>query len=259
MAEGADSPGCARQVCVRGERGRVEPRPFCSCPAGLIHLHDCPVTVGLPCVHFAPEAPPQPVDAAEADRLFGLLSEDWLTRSYTRRIRSLAPRPDAWQERRAALEAEYGPELGPPVELTPDEIEAYEREKERLINLRREREAQREESVKLDAVERARRGIKTVVERAQESVAAQGNVATSSYLDQPPEGEAEGPGEEEGEEQGEPQQGGEEETGAAPPPPSEAPPTTPSDQRTGRRRRRRRRGRGRGGPGAPPAGGPPAP
>jgi hypothetical protein len=105
-----DAPRCANQVYVKADRSPAEASVVCSCPAGLIHMHDCPVTAGLLCRHFQPfdeaaEQPPITVREEEAlrDRLMG----DFLSRPYYHRVRSLAPQGDAWHRRRAELLAFY--------------------------------------------------------------------------------------------------------------------------------------------------------
>ena len=192
MAEAAGDPRCKHQLHYDGG-GYLEPSSICSCPAGLVHMHDCPVTLGLPCVHHADHGgEPTRAPAAELDSLHGRLMEDFLSQAYRHRVRSLQPQGDAWMRRRDELaelhEAGGAAESadGEPSERQQAEDERYEREKERLIAQRKQREEQRaaqEEKIREElAAERARRGIKTVVERARESVAAQGNVATS-WLD----------------------------------------------------------------------------
>jgi hypothetical protein len=189
---------------------------------------DCPVDMGLPCAFFrALEGAPAALDARAADEVHSRLMHDYLSRAYYHRIRSLAPAGNPWHRRREELYAFYAT-----VELEggeePDDEEGYDREKERLIGLRKEREEfrrQREEMTREEkAKERARLGIKTVVERAQEAVALQAGMAP---MPAPEEGGARGP--------------------EAPPPGNE--PGQP--ERRGRRRRRRRRRSG--GPPAPPA------
>lgn len=221
-------PRCANQVHAQSG-GRPEPTQVCSCSAGLIHMLDCPVDMGLPCAFFrALEGAPDVVDARAADDIHSRLMHDYLSRAYYHRIRSLAPAGNPWHRRREELYAFYAT-----VELEggdgPDDEEGYEREKERLIGLRKEREEyrrQRDEMTREEkAKERARLGIKTVVERAQEAVALQ------PPLPAPEEGGPLGP--------------------EAPPPENE--PGQP--ERRGRRRRRRRR-RSQGPP-APPTSPPP--
>jgi hypothetical protein len=165
-----------------------------------------------------------------ADEVHSRLMHDYLSRAYYHRIRSLAPAGNPWLRRKEELYAFYAT-----VELEgrepDDDEEGYERERERLCGLRREREDARRERDQMTreekAKERARLGIKTVVERAQEAVALRASTE--------PEVEAGGPGGEE-------------------PPPSPSGQDEPPRRR--RRRRRRRRsggGDGDGGPPAPPA------
>jgi len=183
-----ESPVCAHQVHVEGPDHETELGQVCVCEAGLIHMHDCPVALGLRCRHFA-----EPSDAFERlslrdyDLLHGRLMADYLQRSYVHRVRSLDPETrDAWQVRRRELAALYVDEPEAEPAAVEREDQEYEEERDRLIARRKEREAirkEREEKTREEkARERARMGIKTVVEKAQESVAAQGNVA-SSYLD----------------------------------------------------------------------------
>jgi hypothetical protein len=221
--EPAEGPRCANQVHERAGGRPPEPTQVCSCGAGLIHMLDCPVQLGLPCAFFRTlEAEPPALDPLAADDLHTRLMQDYLSRAYYHRVRALAPAGDPWQRRREELYAFYatvdlgGAEAG-------DDEESYERERERLIELRRQREEARREREELTreekARERARLGIKTVVERAQEAAALQASLAGPS-----PEPEAQGAG-------------GAEAEGGAPPP------------RRSRPRRRPRR---------PPGGPPPA-
>ena len=77
IADSADSPGCIHHVHIAAARGDREPTFVCSCAAGLIHMHDCPVLAGLECVHFsAGEEPEQLLDTRAADRLHTELMED---------------------------------------------------------------------------------------------------------------------------------------------------------------------------------------
>ncbi len=223
-------PRCANQVHAHMGGGRPEPTQVCSCGAGLIHMLDCPVDMGLPCAFFRPlEGAPASVDAVAADELHSRLMQDYLSRAYYHRIRALAPAGDPWQRRREELYAFYATVELEGSELDDDE-EGYERERERLLGLRKEREeirAQREEMTREEkAKERARLGIKTVVERAQEAVALQ---PPGPVGDPPATGEG-GP------------------RGEGPLPPAEG---------EGRpRRRRRRRRRRSGGPPGPPSSAP---
>jgi len=185
MDEAGEHLRCVNLVHRSGARG-PEPSLVCSCPAGLIHMHDCPVSLGRPCVHFKERpGPPEALPDREHDSLHERLMDDFLTRTYFARVRSLAPGAGGDAERRRAREEDYAAFLR---EYDDDAdvaaIEAgYERERDRLQEIRKRAEEARagEENV-LDAAERARRGIKTVVEKAQETVAAVGNVA-SSYVD----------------------------------------------------------------------------
>lgn len=231
-------PRCANQVHAHMGGGRPEPIQVCSCAAGLIHMLDCPVELGLPCQFFrALEGAPTALDAPAADEVHSRLMHDYLSRTYYHRIRSLAPAGNPWLRRKEELYAFYAT-----VELEgrepDDNEEGYERERERLCGLRREREearAEREQMTREEkARERARLGIKTVVERAQEAVALRSTPAA----EEPPAEDAGGAGGEE-----------------APPPPEAAPSSEDAPREDGprRRRRRRRRRRSGGGPPAPPA------
>ncbi|MGH7162481.1 MAG: hypothetical protein ACREID_03270, partial [Planctomycetota bacterium] len=189
MDQRSEVPGCRHHVHQRAERGAATPTHLCSCPAGTIHMHDCPVLLGLACVHFQPtDGAPAAVERVEFERLHDRLMGDYLTRPYLHRVRSLAPQPEAWQSLRDRLSDAYArasPDGEPPEEEAGDD-ERYEREKARLLEVRRRLEAAAAESApRMDAAELARRGIKTVVQRAQETIAAQGNVA-SSFLDEKP-------------------------------------------------------------------------
>jgi len=185
--EAGVSARCAHQIHVRALGGEIEAASVCSCPAGLIHMHDCPVENGLSCRHFAAleeEAGPELVlDERALEETRERLMADYLERRYRHRVRSLAPETPPFErvrEDRAAAYAELFAEPDP--DDTYDE-EAYVRERDRLHERRRRHEEQRrrreEESRKSLAKERARLGIKTVVERAREAVAQSGNVASS--------------------------------------------------------------------------------
>ena len=52
MADSADRPGCLHHVHVKVSRGDPDPSLVCSCAAGLVHMHDCPVLMGLECKYF---------------------------------------------------------------------------------------------------------------------------------------------------------------------------------------------------------------
>ncbi len=227
-------PRCVNQVHSHGGGQRPEPTQICSCSAGLIHMLDCPVDMGLPCAFFrALEGAPASVDFAAADELHSRLMNDYLSRTYFHRIRALAPAGDPWQRRREELYAFYATVELEGAEMADDE-EGYERERARLVALRQEREEarkQRDEMTREEkAKERARLGIKTVVERAQAAVALQ----APGPVEARPEPEGGGPGGEET-------------------PPAEGPPGQ-SERRPRRRRRRRRRS---GGPPGPPLSAPP--
>ncbi|MHC4578403.1 MAG: hypothetical protein ACYTED_13480, partial [Planctomycetota bacterium] len=181
-----EAPRCANQVYVRVEGTTPEPTRLCSCAAGFIHMDDCPVAMGLECLHFRRlEGEPPAVSPVEEEELGARLSRDFLSRPYFHRVRSLAPAGAPWQRRREELYAFYATvELEADESAPPDEEDdRYERERHRLIALRKKREEarkEREERTREErARERARLGIKTVVEKAQEAVASQGNIASS--------------------------------------------------------------------------------
>ncbi|MGQ0614262.1 MAG: hypothetical protein ACT4PV_11045 [Planctomycetaceae bacterium] len=186
MDDAGEHLRCVHLLHGSGPRGGSEPSLLCCCPSGMIHMHDCPVSQGRACAHFAERSePPRALNRTEMDAFHGRLSEDYLTHPYFARLRTLVPgapgptaRHDALRERYGVLEDGGREEPGE----FPDDA-SYETERDRLREIRKAHEAARaEERVKLDSAERARRGIKTVVERAKETVAEQGNVA-SSYLD----------------------------------------------------------------------------
>ena len=186
MADSADSPGCIHHVHVVASRGEREPSLLCACAAGLIHMHDCPLLLGLECVHFeAGEEPEQTLGMREFDKLHGDLMEDFLSRSYYHRVRSLGPGGTPFQARREDLLRQYAEQWEDegPDDLTPEQEERYVDERDRLIERRRIRDQERREREQKTREERARErakmGIKTVVERARESVAARGNVSES--------------------------------------------------------------------------------
>ncbi|MHC4163422.1 MAG: hypothetical protein ACYSUM_14935 [Planctomycetota bacterium] len=186
MEPEAGTPRCANQLHVGMDGGAPDPAPFCSCAAGLIHMHDCPVALGLECIYFRQlEGEPEVTSVTEEEEIRGRLMSSYLSRSYFHRVRSLAPAGDPWSRRREELYAFYATvELDRQDNATPDEEDdRYQRERDRLLVQRRKREEadkEREERSREDrARDRARLGIKTVGERAQEAVASQGNVASS--------------------------------------------------------------------------------
>ncbi len=186
MDDAGEHLRCVHLLHGPGPRGGSEPSLLCSCPAGMIHMHDCPVSQGRACRHFAERSePPRALARTDLEAFHARLAEDFLTHPYFARLRTLAPgapgppaRHDALRERYGLLEDGGREEPG----QFPDDA-SYETERARLREIRKAHEAARAaESGKLDSAERARRGIKTVVERAKETVAEQGNVA-SSYVD----------------------------------------------------------------------------
>jgi len=197
MADSADRPGCLHHVHVTVSRGEPEPSLVCSCAAGLIHMHDCPVLLVLPCIHFREsEEPEQTLDMRSFDKLHSELMEDFLSRTYVHRIRGLATGADSWDRHRDDLLHRYAAEWEEEAsdEVTPEDEERYEAERDRLIERRRKREEERREREQKTREERARErakmGIKTVVEKARDSVAVRGNVSESIVDDlKLPEGE----------------------------------------------------------------------
>lgn len=190
MSESDDRPGCRHHIHVASSHGPPEPSLVCSCSVGLIHMHDCPVMNGRTCAAFdaSPEAD-EVLDAHAFDEVHTRLMVDFLSRPYTHRVRELMPGGDPWMRRREDRLADLAAASEPDEELSPEAEERYEAEKERLIEQRKRREQarlEREEKTREErARERAKMGIKTVVERAQESVAARGNVADSIVDEMP--------------------------------------------------------------------------
>ncbi len=260
MSRQEEVPGCRHHIHLSEPRQPPTPTQLCSCPGGLIHMHDCPVLLGRGCAHFAPvEGAPAGLSEREHEALRQRLMEDFLDQTYRHRVQALAPEGSAWQRRRAELHERYRDllegELSQETDPTPEEQEAYERERETLIAARRvrdeERRAREEKTKEERAQERARMGIRTVVEKARDTVEAQGNVA-ASLLDPvapPPEAPQESP----------PAGGRGRSRRRRRGPPSGESPASGGEPR--RRRRRRRRGGGggagggatSGGGGAPPA------
>jgi len=225
--------------------GAPEPAPLCSCAAGLIHMHDCPVALGLECVYFrALAGEPEVTSVREEEEIRGRLMTTYLSRSYFHRVRSLAPAGDPWNRRREELYAFYATvQLDRDNSAAPDEEDdRYAQERDHLLAQRRKREEaakEREARTREDrARDRARLGIKTVVEKAQEAVASQGNVASSVVDDvELPAGQKK----RRRRRRRKPPQGAN--AGSPSPPPSPQPPTqaegAPKRSRRGRRRRRR--------------------
>ncbi|MEE8106357.1 MAG: hypothetical protein V3T86_12550, partial [Planctomycetota bacterium] len=178
---------CAHLIHHAGDRGRTLPGGFCQCPAGLIHANDCPISNGQECVHFKErDGAPEGLDERAYEKLHVQLSEAFVSRRYFHRVRSLCPAGDAWHRRKARLEELYaGTEDEAPFEDVEKVDAAYVIERDKLIEARRKRDAAREERKQQEkdrAAEQARIRVKTVVERARDTVAEKGNVATS-YLD----------------------------------------------------------------------------
>lgn len=177
MGSQDDSPLCAHQVHTRTEGIGVEPALVCSCPAGLIHMHDCPLVAGLSCLHHEePAEVPRTLEAHDFEKLHAELMEDFLTRPYYHRVRSLAPAGDPWQERRRELAerfpvAEAEEETAPDADGAPDEVdETYRAERERLLRQRRKKEEQRkerEEQEQREKAERARARLEEALRKAE--------------------------------------------------------------------------------------------
>ena len=192
MDGAVDHPGCSRQIFQAMRGADPEPTNVCSNPSGLVHMHDCPVMNGQSCRFFAASAEPAEVlDYQQYDEVHARLMDDFLSRVYEHRVRGLRPEPSSWHRRREELLEQYAAEVEsePPETISERQQGEYDREKERLIAQRRRREEQRAEQEQKSREERARdrakMGIKTVVEKAAESVAARGNVSDSIVDDMP--------------------------------------------------------------------------
>jgi hypothetical protein len=246
MEPDSGTPRCANQMQVRMDGGDPEPAPLCSCAAGLVHMHDCPVALGLECVYFRRlEGEPEVISMREEEEVRGRLMTTYLSRSYFHRVRSLAPAGDPWNRRREELYAFYATvELDRDSSAAPDEEDdRYGQERDRLLAQRRKREEadrEREARTREDrARDRARLGIKTVVEKAQEAVASQGNVASSVVDD------VELPAEKKKRRRRRRRRPPQDASAGSPSPPTTPPPPAPTEgakKRSRRGRRRRRRG-----------------
>ncbi|MHC4930568.1 MAG: hypothetical protein ACYTGV_00035 [Planctomycetota bacterium] len=175
MGRENDEPLCANQAHVRVERDATEPTNVCSCPSGLIHMQDCPVTLARECTHFRePAGETFTVQPAEFERLHADLMEDFQSRLYIHRVRSLAPEEDRWERYRKELGERYaGAESEEPETEAPDDADdsGYERERERLLAQRRKREQvrmEREEQEKREKAERAREKAERALREAEE-------------------------------------------------------------------------------------------
>jgi hypothetical protein len=170
-----DEPRCANQAHVRVERDESEPTNVCSCPAGLIHMQDCPVTLARECTHFRePNEEVRALPPVEFEQLHAELMEDYLTRPYVHRVRSLAPDEDGWERYRRELGERYCGADSEESEIdAPEEVDdsGYERERERLLAQRRKREQvrmEREEQEKREKTERAREKAERALREAEE-------------------------------------------------------------------------------------------
>ena len=197
-ADQEESPRCNHQVRV-AEGGRAEPSLVCDCPAGLIHMYDCPVTLGLRCIHFGDDGfPPEAVEVRVHAELHERLMADYLSRVYAHRVRSLDPNGDDWHRRQVELAMVYEA-FEPEADDAPDEVsEAYERERERLLKIRRKREEQRqarEEEEKRARAARARAHAERLAREAERRAAARARQPRARPKRQPaPEGAGGAPG-----------------------------------------------------------------
>ena len=225
MGRQAESPRCTHQVYLSAESDGPEASDMCSCPAGLVHMHDCPVTLGLECVHFTPlEEEPEVTDAVAHADLHERLMVDYLSRSYFHRIRSLSPDGDRWHERQDELAHRYAA-VEPEPDDAPDEVsEEFEAERARLLAIRRKREEQRKEREEQERVAKQRR----IRERAERAL-REAEARASRRIERPARRKR--------------RRGGKE--SAAPPAPEPAQVATDPPRK--KRRRRRRRGRRGGG------------
>ena len=188
MDRSGEDPCCSHRLYQRDELDGVVATQLCLCPAGMVHMHDCPMTMGLECAHFEQRTePPGASEALEMERIHDRLMEDYLTPAYRIRVRSLAPGESAYQRRKRELEEAFLDAASRSGEDPAEDVAAYEAERDRLIELRKQREEvrarQEERSREQRARERARMGIKTVVEKARDAVALKGNVNTSRVDD----------------------------------------------------------------------------
>jgi len=184
MDRSGEDPCCSHRLYQRDELDGLVPTGLCCCPAGMIHMHDCPMTLGLECTHFARQAePPAACEALEIERKHELLMQDYLTPAYGLRVRSLGPGENAYEQRKRELEEALLGEASGNEEEPEEDFSAYEAERDQLIERRRRREEVRArpeaQSREERARDRARMGIKTVVEKARDAVAIKGNVNTS--------------------------------------------------------------------------------
>jgi hypothetical protein len=154
---------CVHRIYLRVEGTEVVPASICSNPAGLVHMHDCPVAAGRECAHHEPlEGDSEAVTPQEFEDLHERLMDDFLTRTYHHRVRSLSPRGHPWLVARERTHARYTGEEEQPEEQDEAEraLARYEKEADRLRTLRRKREETRrlkEEQEKKEKLERAMR------------------------------------------------------------------------------------------------------
>jgi hypothetical protein len=242
-----DDARCTNQVWVRDER-EAQPSTVCACTAGLIHMHDCPVALGLECQLFVPrEDDAGSIEAREFEDVHGELMDAYMTRAYFHRVRSLAPVPDAWQRRQDGIGEVYaGVEVEP--DDAPDEpSEAYERERARLLEIRRKKEEQRHAREEEERKAKEAR-VKANMERLARQVARRAEAkAKSKARRQPPAGDepaaagsgtGEGPPKRRRRRRKKPAAQGPAPAAGAPPAPQQG-----GDAKPKRRRRRRRRGK----------------
>ena len=193
MSDLVDHPGCAHQVFQATHGRESEPTNICSCSAGLIHMHDCPVMNGMECRWFeASDTPEETLSYPDFVEVHGRLMDVFLSRIYQHRVRDLRPGTSEFARRREDLLERYAREVDsePEPELTEEQVARYTEDKDRLIAQRKRREEQRAEqeakSREERAQERAKMGIKTVVQKAQETVAARGGNVSESSVDEMP-------------------------------------------------------------------------
>ena len=95
VSEQARHLRCEHLVFETDERRRPVPSDLCSCAAGLIHMHDCPVSMGRECVHFKEREGEGALDPeVDHEELRTRLMDDYLSLAYRHRVRSLDPAPD---------------------------------------------------------------------------------------------------------------------------------------------------------------------
>jgi hypothetical protein len=240
---GEDDPRCTNQVWVRDER-EARPSTVCACDAGLIHMHDCPVALGLDCSHFAPRAEDaDSLEAREYEDLHDALMGAYMTRAYFHRVRSLSPVPDSWQRRREGIGEVYADLQVEPDDAPDEPSEAYERERARLLEIRHKKEEQRREREEEERKAKEAR-VKANMERLVRQAArrAEAKARRKSQAEAP--GEAD-PGTGEGAPKRRRRRRRKKPAGPQPGPAADAPAAAPSDAGAKPKRRRRRRRRGK--------------